>query len=85
MSRTVCYLIIIARSTDEYVAYAPAFPRLVAKASSARRAYTSIKSILRARMLALVAGGIAPPTDPVVQTRTLRLDVWYLRQQEELQ
>lgn len=85
MTRTISYLVLITRTPQGYVASTPAFPDLNARASSARVAYARLKASLKARLLSLLAGDAAVPHDPVVQTKQLRLDLWYLRQQEELQ
>ena len=84
MDRTATYFIVVTRITTGYRATAPAFPGLVAEATSARVAYARIKIAIKARLLAAVAASARPPRDPVVQTRTLRFDLWYLQRQEEL-
>ncbi len=84
MDRTASYFIIITRIPAAYQATAPAFPGLVAEAHSARVAYARLKLAIKSRLLAAFASSAAAPRDPVVQTRTLRLDLWYLRSQEEL-
>ena len=84
MDRTATYFIVITRLAPGYRATAPAFPGLVAEAHSARIAYARLKLAIKARLLATFAASAAAPRDPVVQTRTLRLDLWYLRSQEEL-
>lgn len=76
---------LITRTARGYVAFTPAFPDLNAQASSARVAYARLKGLLKARVLAILATDSRIPRDPVVQTKQLRLDLWYLRQQEELQ
>ena len=84
MDRTASYTIIITRSADGYRASVPAFPDLIVTARGARVAYARLKVQLKARILALIASGRTVPRDPVVQTKTLRVDLWYLREQEEL-
>lgn len=84
MDRTATYSILIIRTSAGYTAYAPAFPDVVSTARGSRVAYARLKTLLKARVLQLIAGGHAIPRDPVVQTKTMRLDLWYLRQQEEL-
>jgi alkylhydroperoxidase/carboxymuconolactone decarboxylase family protein YurZ len=85
MDRTAAYIIIVTRTADGYTAVAPAFPDLAVTARGSRVAYARLKLQVKARLLALIASGRAVPRDPVVQTKTLRVDLWYLRQQEELQ
>lgn len=85
MSRTISYCIIITRGSDGYVASSPAFPGLAQKAHAARSAYARLKVAIKAYLLQCIANDNAPPHDPVIQTTTLRIDLWYLKQQEELQ
>ncbi len=84
MDRTATYLIIIARTPSGYAAYAPAVPSLFAQASTARVAYARLKPLLKAHISSLIANDKPIPRDPVFQTRTIRLDLWHLREQEEL-
>jgi predicted RNase H-like HicB family nuclease len=84
MTRNVSYFIMISRSATGYTASCPAFPDLIAPGTGARQAYARLKSLIKGRLLAAFAHGRHAPRDPVVQTRTLRLDLWYLREQEEL-
>lgn len=85
MKRTASYFIVITKYGDGYTATCPAFPDIACNAGGSRQAYARIKQAINARILSLFASGRTPPPDPVVQTRTLRLDLWYLREQEELQ
>lgn len=85
MTRTASYTIVITHTSNGYAAMAPAFPDLVGEGRGARVAYARLKVLLKARLLSAVAGDGAIPRDPVVQTRTLRIDLWYLQRQEELQ
>lgn len=85
MSRTASYHIVVFRTGSRYVAAAPSFPDLIATAPGARVAYSRLKLAIKARVLQLLTSGKPVPQESVVQTRTLRLDLWYLRQQEELQ
>lgn len=85
MEKTASYFIVILKRPDGYIAVAPAFPRTTAQASSARLAYARLKTLIKTELLKLFARDERPPRDPVIQTRTLRVDLWYLRQQEELQ
>ena len=84
MDRTATYTIIITRTSAGYTAFAPAFPDIISTARGSRVAYARLKVLLKARVLHFVSGMQAPPRDPVVQTKTIRLDLWYLKQQEEL-
>ncbi len=84
MNRTASYFILIARTHQGYLAYAPAFPKIVATASSGRVAYARLKIRLKDRITQLLAEDQPVPRDPVFQTRTLRLDLWQLKQKEEL-
>jgi len=84
MERTASYFIVIIRRRDGYLAVAPAFPHTAAHAPSARVAYARLKLLLKTEILRLFAQNSRPPRDPVIQTRTLRLDLWYLQSQEEL-
>jgi predicted RNase H-like HicB family nuclease len=84
MDRTAAYSIIITRTTTGYTAYAPAFPDIISTARGSRVAYARLKILLKTRVLRLLADMRPLPRDPVVQTKTIRLDLWYLRQQEEL-
>jgi hypothetical protein len=85
MTRTASYLIVIMRSTRGYLAVAPSFPELTVEASGARQAYARIKLAIKTKILTQLATGGPLPAEHLVQTRTLRIDLWYLRQQEELQ
>lgn len=85
MARTIEYFIVVARNGDHYIASSLAFPDIAITSTSARIAYARLKQRLKSRLLALISNGQAIPRDPVVQTTTLRIDLWYLRQQEELQ
>ncbi len=85
MDRTASYFIVISRTHDGYQATAPAFPELRAGGRSARLAYARLKLSLKTILLQLLASGRPLPRDPVIQSRTLRVDLWYLREQEELQ
>jgi predicted RNase H-like HicB family nuclease len=84
MERTASYLILMSRARNSYVATCPAFPDLAAQGTGARQAYARLKVAIKARLLKLISAGEPIPVDPVVQVRTLRLDLWYLRDQEEL-
>lgn len=84
MDGTVAFTIIIVRTPDGYAAYAPVFPNIISTARGARVAYARLKVLIKTEVLRLLAAGRGIPRDPVVQTKTIRLDLWYLRQQEEL-
>jgi hypothetical protein len=84
MDRTIAYTIIILRTPAGYTAYAPAFPNIISTARGSRVAYARLKILIKSEVLRLLAGDRAIPRDPVVQTKTIRLDLWYLQQQEEL-
>lgn len=84
MERSAAYLIVIIRSGGEYFAVAPAFPQLRGRAPSARAAYRHLKEKITTHIRHLIDVGEPIPREPVVQTRTLRLDLWYLRDQEDL-
>ncbi len=84
MDRTASYFIVITRSPDGYIARAPAFPHLEARGSSVRIAYARLKILLKSHILTLLTSQQAPPRDPVIQSRTLRVDLWYLQSKEEL-
>jgi predicted RNase H-like HicB family nuclease len=84
MQRTASYLVLISRQRNSYVATCPAFPELAATGSGTRQAYARLKIAIKAQLLKLISGGEAIPPDPVVQSHVLRLDLWYLRDQEEL-
>ncbi len=84
MTNTATYLIVIVRQPKGYIAYAPAFPSIYGQASTARVAYARLKPLLKAHLQSLIAKDIAIPRDPVFQTRTIRLDLRHLREQEEL-
>lgn len=84
MTRSVSYFILIVRTADGYLAYAPAFPRLAARASSGRVAYARLKVALKDHLVRLLSANKPLPRDPVFQTRTLRLDLLYLSQREDL-
>ena len=84
MDRTIEYTISIVRTSAGYTAYAPAFPNIVSTARGSRVAYARLKVLIKSEVLCLLAADRAVPRDPVVQTKTIRLDLWYLRQQEEL-
>lgn len=84
MDRTATYTISITRTSAGYTAYAPAFPDIISTARGSRVAYARLKVLLKARVLRLLSDMQPLPHDPVVQTKTIRLDLWYLRQQEEL-
>jgi hypothetical protein len=84
MDRSVSYRIIILRRPDGYLAWAPAFPDLLAREDSARAAYRALKERITKDLSARFAISQPPPRDPVVQTRMFRVDLWYLREKEEL-
>jgi len=86
MDRSASYRIIILRRTDGYLAWAPAFPSLTGRAPhSARAAYKDLKERISRELLQCFSISQPAPRDPVVQTRTYRLDLWHLREKEELQ
>jgi hypothetical protein len=85
MDRSASYRIIIIRTTDGYLAWSPAFPGLSGRATSARAAYKQLKDLITKDLSYRFSVSQPVPTDPVVQTRTFRIDLWYLRQKEELQ
>ena len=84
MQRTASYLIVISKDGAGYTAACPAFPDLQAHGHGARRAYSDLKIAIQGRLLAAFARGETPTTVPPPQTKILRLDLWYLREQEEL-
>lgn len=84
MNRTATYLILITRFVGGYTAYTPAFPQLFTQASTARVAYARLKPLLKSHISSLIAHDKPIPRDPVFQTRTLRLDLTHLREEEEL-
>lgn len=84
MQRTATYLVIIARDVEGYLAFAPAFPKVVGRASSGRLAYARLKTLLKDHLTKLIDHGVVVPRDPVFQTRTLRLDLWELQAKVEL-
>jgi predicted RNase H-like HicB family nuclease len=85
MNRSVSYTILILRTQQGYLAYAPAFPELTARASSGRVAYARLKVVLKDHLAKLLASSKPlVPRDPVFQTKTLRLDLLYLSQREDL-
>lgn len=83
-TNTATYLILILRQPKGYLAYAPAFPSVFGQASTARIAYARLKPLLKAHIQSLIARDTPVPRDPVFQTRTIRLDLAHLREQEEL-
>ena len=85
MDRTAQYSVLILRTPEGYKAVAPAFPQLSVVGRGSRAAYSRLKPLITAQVLKLLASGKALPRDPLVQTRMLRLDLWYLSSQEELQ
>ncbi|MEX2246946.1 MAG: hypothetical protein WEC75_09680 [Dehalococcoidia bacterium] len=85
MDRSASFTIVIVRTPDGYKAVAPAFPRLIVEAHSSRAAYKQLKDRITREVGERFAISQPIPSDPVVQTRTLRLDLWHLRQKEELQ
>lgn len=84
MNRSVSYVILIIRTDEGYLAYAPACPTIVGRASSGRVAYARLKVLLKDQIAQLLAAMKPLPRDPVFQTRTLRLDLLYLSQGEDL-
>lgn len=84
MNNTTTYLILIVRQPKGYLAYTPAFPTIFGQAATARVAYARFKPLLNAHIRSFFAQGLHPPPDPVFQTRTIRLDLVHLREQEEL-
>jgi hypothetical protein len=84
MNRSASYRIIILRTPDGYRAVAPAFPTIRGEASSARAAYKQLKDRITKDLANRFASSEPPPHDPVVQTRTFRIDLWHLREKEEL-
>ncbi len=85
MDRTVSYSIIIVRTRIGYEAVSPAFPDFIGRGRGSRAAYAQLRTKINGHIMTLVSRGMAPPRDPVVQSKTLRVQLWYLRQQEELQ
>ena len=85
MDRSASYRIIILRRTDGYVAWAPAFPRITGRAHSARAAYKQLKDGINLELSRRIHLTQPIPSDPVVQTRTFRIDLWHLREKEDLQ
>jgi predicted RNase H-like HicB family nuclease len=85
MNRSVSYTILILRTPQGYLAYAPAFPELSGRASSGRVAYARLKVAVKDHLAKLMAATRPVyPRDPVFQTKTLRLDLLYLSQREDL-
>lgn len=84
MDKTRSYLIITLRTPHGYRAVAPAFPKLVIDATSARRAYDQIKQAIHQEVALRIRRGASIPRNPVVQTKTLRVDLWYLKSKEDL-
>lgn len=84
MTDNATYLVIISRTAEGYTAYAPAFPTIYVTAKTARTAYARFKPLLKEHIQSLIAAGYPLPRDPVFQTRTLRLDLRQLRENEEL-
>jgi hypothetical protein len=84
MKRAASYSVLILRSPNGYQAYAPAFPDLVANASSGRIAYARVKVLIEERVAYLLGETRPLPRDPVFRTRVLRLDLVYLTQREGL-
>ena len=84
MDRSASYRTIIIRRTDGYTASCPAFPDLSGHAHSARAAYKELKERIVRDLLYRFSIAQPVPADPVVQTRTFRLDLWHLREKEEL-
>ncbi len=85
MDRSASYRIIILRTPQGYQAWAPAFPKLLGAARSARAAHKHLKDQIIADLANRFRISQPPPGDPVVQTRTFRIDLWHLRSKEELQ
>jgi predicted RNase H-like HicB family nuclease len=84
MDNTATYTILILRTDKGYLAYAPAFPNIYGQASTARVAYARLKPLLKQHLRSLIAKSELILRDPVFQTRTIRLDLRHLREQEEL-
>ena len=84
MDRTTQYSILIFRTSEGYQAVAPAFPHLRAVGKGSRVAYAHLKALINGEVLKHLANGEALPRENLVQTRMLRLDLWYLDSQEEL-
>ena len=84
MDRTASYRIIIIRVPEGYLAWAPAFPQLSGRDRSARAAYKILKDNITQDLANRIAASQPIPTDPVVQARTFRVDLWYLQEKEEL-
>lgn len=84
MNRSASYRIIIIRTHDGYQAWSPAFPKLITQERSARAAHKTLKGLITAELSHRLAISQPIPTDPVVQTRTFRVDLWYLQEKEEL-
>jgi hypothetical protein len=84
MDRSASYRIIVIRNAEGYLAWAPAFPKLSGRARSARAAYKNLKDRISQDLSNRFASSEPIPNDPIVQTRTFRIDLWHLREKEEL-
>jgi len=84
MDSTATYTILILRQPPGYLAYAPAFPNVFGQASTARVAYARLKPLLKQHLRSLIAKSEPISRDTVFQTRTIRLDLRHLGEQEEL-
>ena len=78
MGRFVEYSVVIVRAKDGYLAYAPAFPQIRAVGRGPRAAYAHLKTLIKAHFLSVLGDFQKIPPDPLIQTKTLRLDLYYL-------
>ena len=84
MERTVSYTVFILHTPVGYQAVCPAFPHLNIHATRASIAYARAKAVIKDQLRSHLATANPIPRDPVLQTKTLRIDLWYLSEQEEL-
>lgn len=83
-ARFVTYSVYISHSADGYTAVCPAFPNIVGTGRGACSAYARLKALIEAQLRANLANFQPLPKDPLIQTRKVRFDLWYLSKQESL-
>jgi len=84
MYTSVTYTVIISRHTRGFVAHCPTFPDCTTLAPSRSSAYKAIKDLIRRRLVQVIDNEGAPPLDPVVSVKHLRLNLLEIEKEVNL-
>jgi hypothetical protein len=82
--RTVSYTVLIVRNSTGYTAVCPTFPNIKSEGRGVRVVYAKLKKMIKDNMLEDIERRGRHRRDVVVEARTLRFDLEYLLDQEEL-